>query len=270
MTSDEKPVYSWRQCVISSDLPPVTRHVLITLSMHMDVWGDNCYPTIDQIMYETGLGRTTVIKHINVAVELGWLRKQEHGFRGREWRNNQYYPEVPEGSRAIPWKRSEAYLEMKKARSNERIRSKILSTTSKDEKSNSKQPPIDLSTEIPTGDKAIVDKVVDNLFITDWGGSPRELGWFTSCSNVVREVNPSSSLSNSLSSSVTNDDIGPKELDAKFQYLYSIYYGHEKPSVSTCVYLVVSILRRGSTNAQHLAAIDDLIEAVVKDGDPLL
>lgn len=112
--SGDKPVHDWRECIISSDLPPTTRHVLLTLSLHMDIWGESCYPTIAQLVYETGLSRSCVITHLARAAELGWLEKYQHGFGGQEWRNHEYRATKPEGAKATAWKHSEQYLKKHK------------------------------------------------------------------------------------------------------------------------------------------------------------
>lgn len=107
-------MYDWRACVISSDLQPTTRHVLLTLSLHMDIWGKSCYPTISQIVYETGLGRSTVISHLQKAEDLGWLVKKAHGFAGQKWRNHEYECGKPEGVSAVPWSAANKQINLKK------------------------------------------------------------------------------------------------------------------------------------------------------------
>ena len=69
----------------------------------MDIWGKSCYPTVAQIVYETGLGKSTVINHLQSAEKLGWLRKKAHGFAGQKWRNHEYEATKPEGAEVMPW-----------------------------------------------------------------------------------------------------------------------------------------------------------------------
>jgi hypothetical protein len=66
--------------------------VLLTLSVFMDEAGRSCFPSIEDLIETTGLGRTAVIKHLAEAVAAGWLKKTEHGFRGRSWRRSEYVP----------------------------------------------------------------------------------------------------------------------------------------------------------------------------------
>lgn len=82
--------WSWRHAVLKSDLPPTTRHVLLTISCFMNDVGGGCYPTQEQLAEASGLTDRAVRKHIDAAVEAGWLVKREHGFRGQKWRNHEY------------------------------------------------------------------------------------------------------------------------------------------------------------------------------------
>ena len=90
-----KPLFSWRHAILESDLPPTTRHVLLTLSCHMNDVGESCYPTIDTLARETGLSKRAVITHIQSANKLGWIKVGEHGFRGQRWRSHEYSVGMP-------------------------------------------------------------------------------------------------------------------------------------------------------------------------------
>lgn len=87
--------WSWRHAVLKSDLPPTTRHVLLTISCFMNDVGGGCYPTQEQLAQASGLTDRAVRKHIDAAVEAGWLVKREHGFRGQKWRNHEYEASWP-------------------------------------------------------------------------------------------------------------------------------------------------------------------------------
>ena len=77
------------------NLKSTTKLVLHTIALHMNGAGESCYPTVRQIMYESGLSNRVVSQHINLAVKAGWLAKSKHGFGGQRWANNQYEPKVP-------------------------------------------------------------------------------------------------------------------------------------------------------------------------------
>lgn len=82
---------SWRGAILKSkNLLPTTRHILLTLSCHMNDAGESCYPTIKTLCKETGLSNRSVITHIQLAHELGWIEKEKHGFSGQKWANHQY------------------------------------------------------------------------------------------------------------------------------------------------------------------------------------
>lgn len=88
--------WSWRAAIMQSDLEPTTRHVLLTISMHMNEKGEGCYPSQELLAAETGLSREWVSKQIKTAVAKGWLLIEKHGFKGRKWKRNEYLPRWPE------------------------------------------------------------------------------------------------------------------------------------------------------------------------------
>jgi hypothetical protein len=95
-----EPFFSWRTAVLESDLPATTRHVLLTLACHMNDAGESCFPSIAKLCRETGLSNRTVITHLNLAKDSGWLRIGKIGFAGQRWAQNDYrisYPTDTEG-----------------------------------------------------------------------------------------------------------------------------------------------------------------------------
>jgi hypothetical protein len=96
MAKEVKPMFSWRMAVLGSELDSTTKHVLLTLSCHMNEFGENCFPSIQRLAAETSLSRTTIIAHIKLAVEGGWIVKAKHGFGDQRWQNNQYFMAWPE------------------------------------------------------------------------------------------------------------------------------------------------------------------------------
>jgi Helix-turn-helix domain len=85
-----EPFFTWRTAILKSTLPPTTRHVLLTLSCHMNDAGESCFPSIERLSRETGLSRRAVITHLGGAREGGWIRSEKHGFSGQEWARNEY------------------------------------------------------------------------------------------------------------------------------------------------------------------------------------
>lgn len=88
--------WSWRHAIIKSDLAATTRHVLLTISCFMNELGDGCYPTQEQLAEATGLSERAVRAHLETAEQAGWIKRQEHGFKGQRWRNHEYFASWPE------------------------------------------------------------------------------------------------------------------------------------------------------------------------------
>lgn len=77
MSSTLRPLFTWRSAVVESDLSPTTRHVLLTLSLHMNERGGSCFPSTRLLARETGLSRRSVETHLGAAVEASWLDRQQ-------------------------------------------------------------------------------------------------------------------------------------------------------------------------------------------------
>jgi len=81
-------------------LPAGTRHVLLTISMFMNMDGTGAYPGQERIASETGLSINTVKTHIKLAMNRGWLlRKRNH--YSRYGRGYSYIPKMPHGSEGL-------------------------------------------------------------------------------------------------------------------------------------------------------------------------
>jgi len=89
--------YTWRAAILKSDLPPTTRHVLLTLSCYVNDAGGSAYPSTKTLADDTGLSERAVITHLKFAVEASWLKINKHGFAGQRWARNEYYPSTPSG-----------------------------------------------------------------------------------------------------------------------------------------------------------------------------
>ncbi|WP_186198007.1 helix-turn-helix domain-containing protein [Burkholderia gladioli] len=89
--------WTWRHAIINSDLPATTRHVLLTLSCHVNDCGEDCFPSTKTLARETNLSERSVCTHLELAKERGWFVARLHGYGGRRWAHHQYYPRIPEG-----------------------------------------------------------------------------------------------------------------------------------------------------------------------------
>jgi DNA-binding transcriptional MocR family regulator len=64
--------YVWMRLVRDSDLPAATRLVAIMIGLRAAKNG-SCYPSYLRIAEDTGMHRSTVIRHVSALVASGWL-----------------------------------------------------------------------------------------------------------------------------------------------------------------------------------------------------
>ena len=91
----KQTAWSWRHAILKSSLPSTTRHVLLTLSCHMNDVGEGCFPSTKTLAMETGLSERSVCTHLELAETRGWITREQHGFRGSKWKRNEYRPMWP-------------------------------------------------------------------------------------------------------------------------------------------------------------------------------
>jgi hypothetical protein len=90
-------ILAWRRAVASEHGPaPVTRHVLLTLSLYMDNRGGKCFPTTRELATATGLSERSVCTHLSLADEAGWIERRLRGVKGREWKSMEYVAATPD------------------------------------------------------------------------------------------------------------------------------------------------------------------------------
>ena len=92
-----RPLFTWRSAIASPVGPknPTTRHVLLTLSLHMNERGESCYPSTKVLAAESGLSERSVCTHLDQAERDGWIVKRVLGRSGQGWRRHLYCPVVP-------------------------------------------------------------------------------------------------------------------------------------------------------------------------------
>lgn len=97
MSSDTlSPLFTWRSAIAdkSSGLPPTSRLVSLTLSLHMNERGGSCWPSVATLADETGLDERTVRRVLGDLREQGWLSVTLGGGRGH---SNRYTATIPRG-----------------------------------------------------------------------------------------------------------------------------------------------------------------------------
>lgn len=94
---DDIDKYKWMNAIASKYGPrnPTTRHVLLTLSLHMNQRGDNAWPSQSLLAERTELSERSVQKHLKLAEKLGWLKVYDKGTTGQGWRLHGYVATVP-------------------------------------------------------------------------------------------------------------------------------------------------------------------------------
>lgn len=95
--SEEVRTWSWRHAVAKSGLSATTKAVLNGgLSLFMNEAGQSCFPKIADLVEYTGLDKKTVIKHLKIAEDEGWIVASNHGLRGQKWKQKEYRARWPE------------------------------------------------------------------------------------------------------------------------------------------------------------------------------
>lgn len=100
--SEERRAWSWRQAFAQSELKPTTKHVLHTLHLFMNAMGESCFPSIQDLMDNSGLDKKTILTHLKIARESGWIAVSQHGYRGKKWKRNEYCARWPERDLTAP------------------------------------------------------------------------------------------------------------------------------------------------------------------------
>lgn len=67
--------FSWQSAVLESDCESTTKYVLLVVGTYMNQHGSGAFPSYNTIADSASLGRSTVIKHIDIASTKGWIRK---------------------------------------------------------------------------------------------------------------------------------------------------------------------------------------------------
>ena len=80
----------WIQGVRDSELRSTTKLVLFVLSTYMDNDGRECYPSIRLLSTNSGLSRTSLSHHLDVAQSAGWIYKIKRKSETSTWQNNEY------------------------------------------------------------------------------------------------------------------------------------------------------------------------------------
>ncbi|CAA9890530.1 hypothetical protein METHB2_240003 [Candidatus Methylobacter favarea] len=85
----------WQQAILESGLGSGFAHVLMALSLYMDVEGRNCYPTEETIAERIRITRKSVSGHLKRAVDVGFLSRYLRGVEGKRGFSYGYIAQIP-------------------------------------------------------------------------------------------------------------------------------------------------------------------------------
>jgi DNA-binding transcriptional MocR family regulator len=90
-------LFRWRWLIASGRGPssPTTRHVLLTLALHMAADGSRAFPSEQRLAQETGLSERAVSMHLRMASEQGWIVRRRRRQVGKDWAQYVYQAVVP-------------------------------------------------------------------------------------------------------------------------------------------------------------------------------
>jgi hypothetical protein len=107
--------FEWERLMLMSPLPRATKTVLLVLGVFMSEDGGDARPGLENFVTASGRGRSSLIEHLAVAVDAGYLDVVERGgFRRKTARASEYAASVPKQVwadrdgilRAPPWRRN--------------------------------------------------------------------------------------------------------------------------------------------------------------------
>lgn len=89
----------WNWCrIVSSEHGPAsstTRHVLLTLALHMNEHGRNAWPSQQKLATESGLGERTVREHLGIAEAQFWIAVYQRRRPQQAWFVHEYVATIP-------------------------------------------------------------------------------------------------------------------------------------------------------------------------------
>ena len=96
-------LFEWRDAVAGPNGPrsSTTRHVLLTLALHMDMNGGACFPSTATLSERTALSERSVCTHLDRAEEEGWIRRSRHRGKGQSWARTEYVAVMPEALKEV-------------------------------------------------------------------------------------------------------------------------------------------------------------------------
>ena len=92
------PVWSWRDAIRQTDVPPLTKLVCMMIACYLSDAGKGWRITVEELMRDTGMGNKAVARHLANAQRAGLLAIVRH-HDGKGYRTaTEYQPRFPYGA----------------------------------------------------------------------------------------------------------------------------------------------------------------------------
>lgn len=98
MASQAIPVWTWRDAIRKADVAPMTKLICHSIANYVADVGKGSYPSVKQLMADSGMSNRSVATHLQLAVDAGLLEiERDRGKDGRIARTT-YYPRFPDNT----------------------------------------------------------------------------------------------------------------------------------------------------------------------------
>lgn len=94
-------VWTWRQAIFESDLQATTKLVLQALASHLNDMGGPMFPSQERLAKLCSLSERSVITHLQIAEDEGWIVASKREKQGSKWAANEYAARFPDGVKHV-------------------------------------------------------------------------------------------------------------------------------------------------------------------------
>jgi hypothetical protein len=88
-------IWTYKKAVMQSKLAASTKLVLVALDMHVNDMGDPAFPSYARLASLTSLSSRSVIEHVGLAEDAGWLKREKRFNKEGRQQSNLFYLQVP-------------------------------------------------------------------------------------------------------------------------------------------------------------------------------
>jgi hypothetical protein len=88
-------IWTYKKAVMQSKLSASTKLVLVALDMHVNDMGDPAFPSYARLADLTSLSARSVIEHVGIAEQGGWLKREKRFNKEGRQQSNLFYLQVP-------------------------------------------------------------------------------------------------------------------------------------------------------------------------------